>query len=215
MVTKKEVIHIIIAIVIFTLILSFNNNFFSYAKIPAYLLMSLTIILVSVFAKKITASKLDIKIEHEVWKWSRYWITKKSYLPFSVPIGFFLPALIGFLTAGSVKFLTFLQFESEALPSKASKAYGRRRFSTVMEWDDAMIGFYGLISVLLLAVIAKLFVSPNPSILYEFSKYALYFGAYNLIPFSKLDGMRIFMGSRPLYVFSLVLAALTALVIFF
>ncbi|MEK6885752.1 MAG: hypothetical protein AABX17_02190 [Nanoarchaeota archaeon] len=215
MITKKEYIPIIVSIALFTLLLTYNNEIFSFEKIPLYLILSTAIILISIFAKKIAAKKIHTEIEHKIWEFQRYWFSKGSHLRHPVLIGFFLPALLGFLSGGAIKFLTFLEFNSKELPGKATKRFGIKRFSTMLEWDDARIGFFGLVAVMALAIIAKFLISFQAFPFIELSKYALYFAIYNIIPFSTLDGMKILMGSRPLYIFSLGLLILTGLVVFF
>ncbi|MDP1729212.1 MAG: hypothetical protein Q8L27_03360 [archaeon] len=215
MISKKEVGVIAISIILFSLLLVFNNQKISYNEIPKSLILVSTIILISIFAKKITALKLDMEIEHKVWNFQRYWVTTGSKLPFPLPMGILFPTLLAIISGGWIKFLTFMQFESKALPSKVAKKYGSKRFSNVSEWDDALIGFYGILAIMILATLAKYLMSFDFFQFPELSKYALYFAAYNMIPFSKLDGNKIFFGSRPLYVFTLVLLAITTLIVIF
>jgi Zn-dependent protease len=130
-------------------------------------------------------------------------------------MGFYLPALLGFLSGGAIKFLALLEFNSKELPGKATKRFGIKRFSEMLEWDDARIGFYGLVAIMILAILAKSLVSFQAFPFFLLAKYALYFAIYNIIPFSTLDGMKIFMGSRPLYIFCLGLLIITGVIVFF
>lgn len=209
---KRELIILGTFIAIMSLILSFTGNSFNAGRWPVYLLYSLVIISISVFAKKITADILDIKIEHKLWQFQRYWFYKKSHFKNPLPVGLIIPILFSFLSSGFVKCFWFLQFESEALPSKVAKRYGRygfRRYSEIMEWDLAIISFYSLIGLLALSLTAK-FLG-----IFELAKYSLYFTIWNMAPLSNLEGSKIFFGSRPLYIFSLVLIFIAGLIVFF
>jgi len=215
MITKKEYIPIIVSIALFTLLLTYSKSIFSFEKIPVYFLISVIIIFTSIIAKKITAKKINVEIEHKIWEFQRYGIGKGSHLKYPILAGFFLPAILAVISGGFIKFLTFLEFNSKELPGKATKRFGIKRFSTMLEWDDARIAFYGLLAVMALAILAKFFISVQAFPFFEFSKYVLYFAIYNIVPFSTLDGMKILMGSRPLYVLSLGLLILTGLIVFF
>ncbi len=214
MITKKEYIPIIVSIALFSILLAYNKEIFSLEKIPIYLLISAIIILTSIFAKKITAKKIHVEIEHKIWEFERYGIAKGNHLRYPILIGFFLPALLSFLSGGFIKFLTFMEFTSKELPAKSTKRFGIKRFSTMLEWDDGRIGFFGLVAVMALAIIAKFLISYSSLPFFELAKYSLYYAAYNAIPFSTLDGMKIFMGSRPLYIFALILLIATGLIVF-
>ena len=81
-----------------------------------------------------------------------------------------------------------------------------------MEWDDALIGFYSTLALLVLASVCS-FINVASFPFAEFAKYSLYYALYNLIPFSPLDGAKIFSGSRPLYIFTLVISGISALIV--
>jgi Zn-dependent protease len=211
---KKEIVAIAISVIIMTLIISFSTNEKEILsnKLIIALVISLIVILISVLAKKITAHNINVKVTHKVWEWQRYGFGKGSYLKKPVPVGALLPLLLMFLSLGVIKFFTFLEFETQATQAKAVKKYGRFRFSNINEWDDALIGFYGLIALLILAVITSLLTSP----IFPFkdlSKYAFIYAVCNLIPISSLDGTRIFFGSKPLYVTSLVLTLISGAIL--
>jgi hypothetical protein len=198
------------------LVLMFQKNILLTEKFADYLIISLIVIFTSILAKKITARIIDTNLEISILEFQRYWITRKSYLKKPLPAGILLPILLSFLSAGYVKFLAFFQFSAEALPSKVTKKYGSRRFSTVTEWDYSLICFYSLVAVWLLAIIASLLASKlSPNLPFaELAKYAFYYSLCNLIPLGQLDGLKLLMGSKPLYIFSFILLVLTGLIVF-
>lgn len=211
MFTKKEIVSIIMAILLMSLVLIFDNNIIYTENFAFYCLISTIIILVFVISKKLIAHHLDIDVKVKTWQFSRYGLKTKAYLKNPIPMGLLLPLLIVFLSSGYVKLLTFLQYDATALPAKAVKKYGSKRFSEIMEWDDAQLVFSSLFPLLALSIIASMFTGEFFSSL---SKISLYYVAWNLIPFSKLEGLRLFMGSRPLYIFTLILTAIAALIVF-
>lgn len=208
---KKEKIAIGISVIIMTLMILFGKNESSFAVLIRALLVSLIIILFVVIAKKITASKLDVEIENKTWEFQRYGIAEHSHFKKPVQIGLLLPLIISFLSLGFIKLFMFLQFESKALPTKVVKRFGLRRLSGIMDWDDALIVFYSLVPLLLVAVIAKFFTGIFFS---DLARYSWIYVVCNLLPISKLDGTKLFFGSMPLFVFTWVITLLTWPIVF-
>ncbi len=211
MITKKEGIASSIAIILMALIIGFTNKEFMLEKFAWGLLISLLIIFTAILSKKVTAKKLDTSIEIKPWTFQRYGFTRSSHFKNPVSIGLILPLILAFLSNGQIKFLAFLEFQTKALPSKVTKRYGLKRYANVLEWDDALIGFYSMAGVLLLGIIASFF---SPVFFKDLAKYSLIYALSNLIPISSLEGTRIFFGSRPLYIFSWTILVLAGLIIF-
>jgi len=207
---KRELWSIIAAVLLMAVMLSFVQNELKISVFLSSLLISVIIISVSVFTKKLTAYHIDVEIKQKIWEFKRFWITTWAYLKKPIPIGLILPILLGFLSGGAVKFLAFLQFESKALSAKAAKKYGLARYSGIMEWDDAMIVFYSTLSVLVLSIVVSF---SNLVFLNNLAKYSLIYAISNLIPLGNLDGTKLFFGSRALFVFTWILAIITALTI--
>jgi Zn-dependent protease len=105
----------------------------------------------------------------------------------------------------------FLQFESKALPTKVVKRFGLRRISGIMEWDDALIVFYSLMPLLMMALLAKFFTGLFFS---DLARYAWIYVVCNLLPISKLDGTKLFFGSIPLFIFTWAITLLTWPIVF-
>ena len=207
---KRELWSIITAIFLMAVIISFIQNELKVSVFLSSLLISLIIISVSVFSKKIAAYHIDVEIKQKIWEFKRFWITAWSYLKAPFPIGLVLPILLGFLSGGALKFFAFLQFKSKALPAKASKKYGLDRYSGIMEWDDALIVFYSTLAVLVLSIAVSF---SNLAFLNSLAKYSLIYAISNLIPIGNLDGTKLLFGSRALFVFTWILAIITALTI--
>lgn len=209
---KGEWKSIILAIIMASALLSFNYNILEFNIF--YILIPIIIIAVFIASQKITANYIDVAIEIKTWEMKRWWYTTWAELKKAAPVGIIFPLLFGFLSGGMIKMLALLQFNATELPSKAVRKYGIRRIGHLMEWDESLIGFYGIIGVCLLAIIASFF---NSTIFPfgELAKFSLYYSIWNLIPLSKLAGSKIFFGSPQLYVFTLVLVFLTGMIVLY
>jgi len=187
MFSKKEIIWIIIAILITGFLIEINEGL----KLDLIgLAWAAIIILVSVFAKKITAPIYNIKIEHKIWSFKQFWWTKRSHFKKPIPIGLIFPFFLSILSLGFIKPFTILQFDSENLKKKrVLKKRGAYRYSEINDSDPAFTAAWGLWALILLAIIASLFKQP------ELAKYSLYFGIWNLVPLGQLDGTKLFFGS--------------------
>jgi hypothetical protein len=214
---KGEWRSIIIAIILATALFSFNNNILDFDI--SYFIIPLIIITVFVTAQKVTANYIDVAIEIKTWELKRFWYTTWAELKKAAPLGIILPLLLGFLSGGMIKMLALLQFHATELPSKVAKKYGIRRIMHIMEWDDALVGFYGILSVCILAIVSSkilpIFISSTLFSFASLAKFSLYYAIWNLVPLSKITGSKIFFGSRPLYFFTLILTFLTGMIVFY
>ena len=68
----------------------------------------------------------------------------------------------------------------------------------------ALISAAGIFSMFLLSILAYIINFP------ELAKLSIFFATFNLLPLGKLDGTKIFLGSRPLY-FLIILLDIIAL----
>jgi len=192
----REFSHILAAIVIFTVIGSFSFLTSSqWFMLPRVLLFATIIIFISIFAKKVMASLLDTDVEHEIWNVSRYGIIKHQRLAKEIPGGIIFPLLFSLFSLGVIKFAAFITYEATALKRRAAKRFGFYSFTELTEWHNGLIGAAGIISLLVVALIAYFL----PYNLEYFSKLAIYYAVSNLIPISKLDGTQIFFGSKVLW----------------
>ncbi len=207
MLKPDEVGHVILAIVVLALVASFGSyvqHDFSLGFIAffLFLLFGAIVVLVNVFTKKIVAYVLDSEVEMKTWMWQRYGVYTKSYLKKPVPLGFLLPLLLSLITLGYVKFFGFLEYEVYASKSRASKRIGNVRFSELTETHIGAVGAFGILANLVLGLAAYLLALP------DLARFSAYFAFANILPLSKLDGVKIFFGSRVAW---FVLAILSAL----
>ncbi len=212
----SEFSHIFAAIVVLTAVASFSfgvaGEWGDIAKVFAF---SVVIISASVFAKKIAAYLLDADVEHEIWQMSRYGFKPSWHLEKSVPAGVIFPLFFSVFSLGAIKFMGILTYETRALKYRAAKRFGFYSYKEMTDLHNGLIGAAGIFFVLILSIIVYLIPVSNAgyalSIEY-FSKMAAFYAFSNIIPFSKLDGMQIFFGSRILWV---VLASIATIFSFF
>lgn len=194
-VNQKEIIALGIALITFTVVISFKQilggNLLYIGTAIAYAAL---VIGINVVAKKTAAYSLDADVEHDVWYGSRYGLKPDAHFSKAIPLGVMVPLVIMVVSLGIGKCMTFLTYETSALKQRAAKRFGFYSFTEMTDWHNALVGAAGIVGVLALAIVAYLIPSLEglPSI-------AIYYAFWNMIPWSKLDGAQIAMGSRILY----------------
>lgn len=187
--TKKEAVWIIIAILIMGFMISFS---LSPTYSPKILLISAIIILTSIITKKIAGEIFNIKVEHKVLEFQRWGYYKRSHFKKPIPMGLILPFFFSIISLGIIKPFTLLQFNAENLYKKRiQRARGESEYRRT-EINESDLGFtaaWGFWALILLAIIGFFIKQP------ELTKYSIYYGSWNLIPLSNLDGIKLFFGS--------------------
>jgi hypothetical protein len=185
MLTKQEIIWILITILLMGFVISFPNF-----KSPIFVFaISFVIILVNILAKKIAAKYYYVKIEHSILDFQRFGIYSRSYLKKPFPIGLVFPFLLSILSLGIIKPFLFLQFKAQNIKTRILKRRGPYRYSEINESDLGFVSAWGFWALIILAIIASIL---NIS---ELTRYSIYYGIWNLIPLGKLDGIKLFFGS--------------------
>lgn len=209
MFTKKELVWIIVMIMVYEFIIIFPS---SNTLNPLILLVPVIILLTSLVSKKIAAGFFNIKIEHKVWEFQRWGYYRRSQFKKPLQIGLILPFALSILTLGIVRMFTFFQFEVENVPeTRILKQRGLKRKEEINESDIAFTAAWGFLSLLILALIGAL---PGiREILPQLSEYSIYYGFWNLIPVSKLDGSKLFFGSILTWTFLAVLYAIALILV--
>lgn len=187
--TKKEIAWIIITVLIMGFMISFSLSPTYSLKI---LLISAIIILTNVFTKKIAGEIFSIKIEHKVLEFQRWGYYRRSHFKKPIPIGLILPFFISIISLGIIKPFWLLQFNAENLMKKRiQRARGESMYRRT-EINESDLGFtaaWGFWSLILLAIIGFFLKQP------ELTKYSIYYGIWNMVPLSNLDGIKLFFGS--------------------
>lgn len=195
---SSEFLHIIAAIIVLSLAASFQYFLtFDLNLITQTILFSTIIICIVVVAQKSMAFLLDIGAEHRIWTLSRFGFQKSQYFKKEIPLGIIAPLILSLFTLGLAKIATILVYETKVLKSRAAKRFGYYSFTEMTEWHNALIGAAGIISALILSIIAY-FLPMNG--VENLSKLAIYYAVANMLPISDLNGTKIFFGSRILYI---------------
>lgn len=215
--TKKEIIWMIIFIIIASFI-SFiplipNDD---PLKIFLTILIFSLIIILTTAVKKMSAYHYAIKIEHSDWKLIRWWWYTRAHFKIPFPLGLIVPFFLAIFTIGYLKPFSFLQFDAENIEEvrilKKHGPRGSRRKEFINEADlgyTAATGFYVLLFLALMGILVKPYFSFFG---YGLTKYSIYYGIWNLIPASQLDGAKLFFGTTLLWSF-LVIVFLISLII--
>ncbi len=194
--SQKEIVALFIALLTFTVVLSFQEvitgNFF---YIGTAILYAALVLGVNVASKKVAARSLDADVEHDLWYASRYGLKPGHVLKNKIPLGVIIPLFVTALSLGIGKCLPFVTYETSALKHRAARRFGFYSFTEMTDWHNALVGAAGVVGVLALAIVAYLIPS-----LEGLTSIAVYYAFWNMIPWSKLDGAQIAMGSRILYV---------------
>jgi len=194
MLTKKE----IIAILVTTIILAFAINLLSSIESFLYTLLAVfVIILANLIVKKITSFYLDSEIETSLWEIKRYGVKAHHRFKKSFPAGAFLPILSKLILfpLNSFVWMASLVFDVKAKNYRAAKRHGLYKFSEMTEDHIGYIAAAGIATNLVLAIIGYLIGYPL------FTKLNIYYAFFNMIPISNLDGNKIFFGNLVLWIF--------------
>lgn len=154
---------------------------------------ALIILIVAVGTKKVIASMLDLNAVHRIWHMDRYRFHPKAHFKNEIPTGIIIPLAASLISIGKFFLLTPLTYEARAMKHRAAKRHGFYSFAEVTDWHNGLIGAAGTVATLILAIVGYLI---NQEAL---AKFATFYAAANLIPFSSLDGTQVFFGSRVLY----------------
>ena len=195
MLNKKEISYILLISIIFSFLISLNQGIIK----ASYIFISiLLILLINIFAKKITAYYLDSEIEIRLWEIKRYGFKSHHHFKKPFPAGIIFPLIskIIFFPINSFIWMASLVFSVEAKTYRAARRFGIYEFSEITEYHIGLIAAMGIIANLLFALIGYLIEMPPEM---EFAKLSLIFTFFNILPLSRLDGNKIFFGSLALW----------------
>src|SRR3989344_5656708 len=207
MIKLKEGGHIFLAIIV--LLFTFNYLQFisrtpDYASIFLSLIGIVLVAFTSIVAKKITAYYYEITIEHKSWNFQRFGLRREAYLKTPIPIGIILAFIIPIISFGKLIWMAVLEFDAEGTSARASKRHGLFSFTEITDIHLGLIAASGVIACLALSILAYLVNFP------EIARVGIYYAAFSLIPFSNLDGTKIFFASKRALLW-IILASITAI----
>jgi len=196
MITAKEVLVLVLALIILVFSNSFKNILEKDTSFTINSLFIFAIILIIyVAAKKLTAYYYEAEEETKIWNFQRYGLYERSYFKYPIPIGIILPFLLSIITFGSIPWFAVTESDVKPTEARAAKRHQIYSFAEMTEWHLALISASGILASLIIAPIAYILN------LQELAKASIYFACFNLLPLGKLDGSRVFFGSLILWVF--------------
>lgn len=218
-ISKKEVKHFLIAAFIVTFAFAFDDGQPTLVishwlkNFIAIFLGVCLVMLVHTLAHKIVAKRYAGKTEFRIWSVKQFGFKRREKFPLrgkflkikieSIPLGAVISIITAILTMGKFYFIAIEEF---LLIQLKHRRIGFER-ENITEKEIAKIALAGPMANILFAYILKNFNSTG--IFDQLIMINLFFAAYHMIPFSSLDGLKIFFGSVTMYVFSLVFIILS------
>lgn len=217
MFTKKEVVHLLISVFVLGLVFGFDDRNSSFVfgqwftNFLGFILMVAVVVLFRELVIKIFARRHDAKSEYEIWGIGRIWFTQEGKLSKKMPFGIILAVILTLASSGR---LFFTAIGSHKLEENKLARVGRKH-STINYFEEAQIISMGILSSLFLAVVGLIFGKIFNITVSDFVAVNFFIALFNMIPFSTLDGAKIFFGSLLMYIFILVFVIAAFLVIQF
>lgn len=202
----KESTIIFISALVIGLGLSFTGNGFS-SFIIAFLTI-LLILLINIFAKKIFGYHLETNVTTKFWTIYHFGLKNKNHFKNKLAM-IWLPLFTSFITTGNFVWLAITEFDVSAKPERVAKRHGLYRYTEVTEWHISLIAVAGILANIFFGILAYLFGFEY------FAKWSIIYAFWSIVPFGRLDGSKIFFGSRNLWfglsiiLFSLLIWGLT------
>ena len=215
MFTKRELLHLFISVIILGFVFGFDDgrqifilsdwltNFFGFFIIIAISLLFRELVI------KLFAKRHDAKSEYELWGMGRFWFSGKLAIKKKVPIGLFVAFVITVASRGK---LFFTALGSHQLQEFGLSRTGRKH-PTLNYFEEAQICSMGMLANLFLTIIALLIGRIFDVNVGAFVTVNFFIVLFNMIPFSTLDGAKIFFGSLLMYIFVLVFIVVAFLLI--
>ena len=191
MLNKKEIGTFILT----TLVLALTISFLKTSVLLGILLAVFLLLVLNIAAKKIAAFYLESEIEIRPWYMERYGFKTHQYFRKPFPIGVFLPIIVSLFSIGKLFWMAVMVFEVKPKIYRAAKRHGLYSFSEMTEFHIGLIAAAGVLINLIAAVIGYFLGFPT------FARLNIYFSFFNMIPFSDLDGNKIFFGNIVLWSF--------------
>jgi len=191
MLGKKE-IGILLLI---TLILALTISFLKMGIFTGVLLAVFLVLVLNVAVKKIAAFYLESEIEIKLWQMERYGFKRHEYFKRPFQIGIFLPIIVSLVSLGNLFWMASMVFDVKPEIYRTSKRHGLYSFSEMTEAHIGLIAAAGVLVNLVASVIAYFLGFPL------FARLNVYYAFFSMLPFSDLDGNKIFFGNMVLWSF--------------
>jgi len=198
MFNKKEIFLVSLTIIIFAFLMNLSSSLIENWQTFLFSIITVAIVILgNIFAKKITAYRLDSEIEMQLWETGKYPLFPQRKSPKSFPMGAVLPIIskIIFFPFNTFFWMASMVFDVRPRIFRGAKRHGLYTFSEMTEYHIGLIAASGIAINLIFSIIGYFLGFPL------FSRLNIYFAFFNIIPLSELDGNKIFFGSKLLWSF--------------
>ncbi len=203
--TKREVGQFIIAVIVLGLVLGFNDPSevfqFSY-WLTNYLIVAAVaaiILFLYIIMQKCMAASRGAETQFQIWSMYRYGLKRQKTVKQGIPVGVIIPLIVTIVTLGRIACGTVA---SSHVQTNERLRLGRK-LQEITDFEKAMILAAGPYTAMIISVIMPMFDPSSFALL--FKKAGLVLAISNMLPLPGLDGMKIFLSSPALYIFSVVL----------
>lgn len=197
---KEEVFIVVLASLILGLSLSYIDQNWEATLIAIGLCF--IIISINVITKKLVAHNFETEIKTKFW--TTYWHGFSSKSHFQKPVAMaWVPLLTSLITKGNAIWMPLLEFETKEKPERIAKRHGTYRYTKVTEWHTALIATAGIVVTTLFGIGGHILGFD------KFSNWSIFYAAWSLFPLGRLDGTKIFFGSRKLWFMMVFLLVVT------
>ncbi len=188
-----------LSIAIITLILGFGVSLIKSVELVLFSLLSIfLIIIINTAAKKIASFYLDSEIKIKIWEIKQWGFKSHHHFKKPFPLGAFLPVITAILSMGIFTWMGSLIFEVKPKIYRAAKRHQLYSFSEMTEWHIGLIAASGIFATLIFAILGYFITLPSQM---NFATLSVFFAFFNMLPFSSLDGNKIFFGSLVMWSF--------------
>jgi hypothetical protein len=198
----KDFVIVLFVSFVLALCFSYPTQVNSLLEISKFFIYFIIILLVNLIAKKFFAFNLETDVNLNIWSINHYGLTKRDHFNKPLPM-IWLPIITSLISVGRFVWMPLIEFDVAPRPERVSRRHGLYRFTEVTEWHIALIATAGIFANLIIAVIAY-FAGFE-----QFTKLSVAFAFWQLIPFSRLDGSKIFFGSKNLWLFLILVVGAT------
>lgn len=200
----KEILNVTLSAIILGFVFSFREwgygSSFSFTigliNFIRTSIIAMIVLAIYLLAQKIAALRNDTISQYSIWSIERYWFSIKSAFKKPLKIGVILPLLLVIVSNGIIKFAATGASDLKEIRSR----WMGRAFKHITEYQTALIHLAGPITLMFLATLLSPAEELSKLVLISYSV-----AIFSMLPLSNLDGAKIFFGSVPLYIFSIVL----------
>ena len=157
--------------------------------------IAMLLLLIYQLASKLVALRNGAYTKYKIWYFKRYWFKEKHKFKTPIKVGLFIPLILAVFTNGIVKFAATGCSEINEI---SHRRLGKK-YKHLTEYQIALISLAGPMTLILIATMLSHLEIFSKLVLMGYS-----IAIFSMIPLSKLDGAKVFFGSAPLYIFSII-----------